>query len=275
MPRATPVMTAALALAVVASGAPTASAADVEPSTVTKTRADAPFHYARGDHLKGTAEHPTTSRYGSGRPVFLVGDSMAGQLSDGLLQVTRSDRRALLPRTKSAAAFRLPGATTTDDGRWSERIHGQIKAEARAGRRPIVVLAALKLGTSPQIRGTVWRLRKAGATVYLATSSPRPVDVANIPGCVLRSSRPNTYCRYRVEDFGPGRWATLKAAREARPAVPALDMRPLVARGKGPTYAPVHTGKSGPVQVYRGAGSHVTATWSREVLRRSLAQLVR
>lgn len=272
MARATRLLTATLAAAaaVIVPGETAASADGLDPSTAYGAYSDTPFHYAKGDHLTGTEEYPTSSRYGYGRPVFLIGDSMAAQLADGLLQVTKADGRALLPRTKSAAKFQLPGPDT-DDGRWSTRVRAQVLDEATAGRKPIVLLVGQRLGTTDDIRRTVWRLRADGAIVYLSTASPRPKDVSSIPRCVVAASRPNTTCRYTLEHWGVGRATTITAARYAHPQIAVLDMKPLVARGSGPTYAPVHTGVDGPVQVYRGVGSHITATWSREVLKKALA----
>ncbi|OAB88676.1 hypothetical protein AWH69_02460 [Janibacter melonis] len=255
--------------------APSAASADgVDPSTVRATQLDEPFHYATGDHLTGTREVPTTRRYGYGRPVFLVGDSMAGQLADGLRRSTAGQHRALLPRTKSGGIFRLPAADSPS-GRWSARVRSQIRAEARDGRRPIVVLAGRGLGTSTQIRSTVWRLRADGATVHLVTASPLPVDVASLPSCVVASSSPTTRCHFRLTDADAGRTATLAAARQASPRVTVLDLKPVAARGSGPTYSPIHTVTDGPVQVYRGVSNHLTATWSREVLAGRLAALTR
>ncbi|MCM3555638.1 hypothetical protein M3697_11040 [Janibacter melonis] len=251
-----------------------ASADDFDPSTVRAAQLDEPFHYATGDHLTGSREVPTTRRYGSGRPVFLVGDSMAGQLADGLRRSTAGQHRALLPRTKSGGTFRLP-AGDSPSGRWSARVRNQIRAEARDGRRPIVVLAGRGLGTSTQIRSTVWRLRADGATVHLVTASPLPAEAAALPSCVVASSSPMTRCRFRLTDADAGRSATLTAARQASPRISVLDLTPLAARGSGPTYSPVHTGTDGPVQIYRGVSNHLTATWSREVLAGRLATLTR
>lgn len=164
---------------------------------------------------------------------------------------------------------------TPPSGRWSARVRSQIRAEARDGRRPIVVLAGRGLGTSTHIRSTVWRLRADGATVHLVTASPLPADVATLPSCVVASSSPTTRCRFRLTDADAGRTATLTAARQANPRISVLDLTPLAARGSGPTYSPVHTGTDGPVQIYRGVSNHLTATWSREVLAGRLATLTR
>lgn len=168
-----PVAAACCALLVLVAGAASTAADGIDPPTADAAHLDDPFHYGTGDHLIGDEEVPTTTRYGHGRPVFLVGDSMAGQLADGLLRVTGGQSRSLLPRTKSGGTFRLPGADSIS-GRWSERVKAQVRGEASQGRKPIVVLAGRGLGTTRQIRATVWHLRSAGAKVHLATASPLP-----------------------------------------------------------------------------------------------------
>lgn len=250
--------TAVTAIALAATGLVAAPASAVEPTPGTSEVADdVPFHYARGDHLRPPSEVPTRTKYGYGRPVFLVGDSMAGQLADPLLAVVKSQHRGLLPRTYSATQLSLPGANTRV-GRWSNRVFAQIRAER--DRRPIVVLAGQYTSTTT-LRKTVWQLRaKAGAKVLLVTGTPSSDRATS--GCVadaLRTGRqPNWVCRWRVASPGPGRWVTLEVAKAAN--VPVLDLLRYVARGTG-THPPVVRD----ALVHR-QGSHVTATFARRVL---------
>ncbi|WP_252975580.1 hypothetical protein [Janibacter melonis] len=237
------------------------------------TQLDEPFHYATGDHLTGSREVPTTRRYGYGRPVFLVGDSMAGQLADGLRRSTAGQHRALLPARSRAGSSDCRQATplraggppgsaarseprrATADGR-SSCSPGEGSAQAPRSDRPCG-------GCEPTApRSTSSRRRRS-----------RRRRVA--PSCVVASSSPTTRCRVRLTDADAGRSATLTAARQASPRISALDLKPIAARGSGPTYSPVHTGTDGPVQIYRGVSNHLTATWSREVLAGRLATLTR
>lgn len=231
--------------------------ADVQPRPGTSAVPnDVPFHYSRGDHLGTDEEWPTRSSYGGrGRPIYLVGDSMAAQLADPLLRLAKEQNRALRPRTRSATQLILPAADSAA-GRWSRRVFRQIKD----ARRPTVVLAG-QYGSPTVIRKTVWRLRAyAGATVLLVTPTPRPDrDYNRCVGNALRAGRnPNITCRWRVADPGSGWWATMTAARQG--GIPHLNLLSHVARGDR-THPPVVRS----AMVHRH-GSHVTATFARRVL---------
>lgn len=266
--RSTVLAASALAALAPLAGAATPAHATTAPSTPSATFNDEPFHYAKGDHLT-TGTTPSKNRYGTGRPVYLVGDSMAGQLSDALLKNTAYRKMALLPRTRSATSFKLPANTSTPQGLWSSRVFSQIKSDAMLGRRPIVVLAGQSMGTSTEIRRTVAELRKVGAYPSLATNTAMPTNASAIPSCVAKhpDRAANTYCRFTkyLGRSGPNRSAIMYAAKYE--GLPLLDVEKYATVGSGPTYAPVQTGSSGRwVQVYRGAGSHLTATYAKEVL---------
>ena len=244
--------------------------ADIQPKPGSaQVNHDVPFHYARGDHLKRVGdEYPTKSRYGYGRPIYLVGDSMAGQLSDALLRVAKRQGRALLPRSKSAAPFSVPYSQDTEVGRWSLRVFRQIVAEKE--RHPIVVVAG-QYDSADVLRSTIWQLRsKANASVLVVTPSPMPSFTYS--NCVARAVRdgkkPNRVCRWHVADEGSGWWQSVTAAQEA--GVPYLNLLPHVARGNGSTHPPVVKR----ALVHRN-GSHVTATFCYRMLFAPLRAAVR
>lgn len=273
---ATIAMTGVVASATILGGAPSASAR-VYPGAASGALHDEPFHYAKGDHLKSGSTPSTSSYGGSGRTVYLVGDSMAGQLSDGILRSSRARNREFKPRTRSATSFRLPANTNTAAGLWASRVFSQIKSDARAGEKPIVVLAGQNMGDSNQIARTVYILRKAGASVRLATGTPYPSNASSIPQCVARhpyKTAANKYCRWTRGKKTSGRYATLVAANKTNSR--AIDMDRRVAIGKDGTHPSVRQGVSGRnIQIFRGAGSHITASASRDVFYPALDALVR
>ena len=252
-------------LAVVATILAAPANAEIRPKPGPAVPNDKPFHFARGDHLDIDEEFPTDSRYGRGRPIYLVGDSQAAQLADGLLRVAKKQDRALLPRTRAGTKMVLP-ARDTSAGRWSGRILAQIQAEQR---RPIVVLVGW-YQSIPRLRDTIEQLRdEADAKVLVVTSTPIAEERYNY--CVLRAVRdgraPNRVCRWRMEDRGKGSSESLTAARQAD--VPSLNLLPLVARGRG-THPPVVRS----VMVHRNP-SHITSTFARTVLYKPLLNAVR
>ncbi|UUZ44871.1 hypothetical protein LP422_00145 [Janibacter limosus] len=71
---------------------------------------DQSFVYRTGDHLTGSDYQPTTNVYGDvdGRPLYLVGDSMAAQLATPAPAVAKKRGLALKPRSKATVSFVLP-----------------------------------------------------------------------------------------------------------------------------------------------------------------------
>ena len=261
--------TALIAIAVAIGTISTSPAhAEIVPTPGTReVPNDVPFHFARGDHLDMDEEVPTTSRYGRGRPIFLVGDSQAAQLADGVLRVAKAQHRALLPRTRAATKMHLP-ARDTSAGRWSARIFEQI--QNRRHRRPIVILSGWYPSVE-RLRETISELRdNADAKVLVVTSIP--IADRRYSYCVARAlregRRPNRVCRWRVENRGVGSAESLRAARLE--GVPSLNLLPRVARGDGATHPPVAKN----VFIHRNP-NHLTATFARRLLYEPLRKAIK
>lgn len=210
-----------------------------------------PFHYATGDHLKPGQSQPRRGIYGPGygRIVYVVGDSMAGQLSDPTRTVAERRGWRIAPRTKSGTSFVYPDTSDTETGRWRRAVYEELKLRADTQRyKPMVIVAGQNPGTTTTLRRTVWHLRNAGVGVRLATSSPFP-----------STDRPGA--NFKVVNPGPGRWATKKVGSDV--SVSVLDVKPLAARPVGGGW---NAGTVKGANVYRGAGSHLSVGFTTKVL---------
>lgn len=217
---------------------------------------DLPPHYAADSHARPgqtTAGTYFTGPPGSSTVLYVVGDSMAGQLAYPAHLARPSWQ--VKPRTKSGTAFALPTTDDTEGATWSATVVRQMEADKAAGRR-VIALVAHQNGTSGARRGTIHELRKRGVSVRLATSAPLP----------SKGTRPGQ--DYTLRSNGIGRWATLTAGRESR--VKTLDLRSIVARPNGRGgYKGVVNGQP----VYR-SGSHVTVGFADKTFPRHLRQKV-
>lgn len=213
---------------------------------------DLPPHYSmRGAHLWPGATNPVTRAWGwgpwyAGTVVYVVGDSMAGQVADPIHEAEPNVRTK--PRTKSSTAFQLPATGSSERAQYSRAVLEQMETDARAGKRVIAVLSTQK-GTSVDRRRTVWHLRNRGIAPRIVTSAPFPES----------GTRPGE--NFRLQSDGIGRWAALKAARETN--TPVLDLRGIVARPIG--HSGLYRGTSHGYPIYR-TGSHVTVDWASRVL---------
>lgn len=213
---------------------------------------DTPPHYStRGAHLSPGQTTPVTRAWGRGpwyapTVVYVVGDSMAGQVADPINMAEPNVRTK--PRTKSSTAFQLPATGSSERAQYSGQVLKQMEADKAAGKRVIAVVSTQK-GTSVDRRRTVWHLRNRGIAPRIVTSAPLPES----------GTRPGE--DFRLQSDGIGRWAALKAARETN--TPVLDMRGVVARPMG--HSGLYQGTSHGSPIYR-TGSHVTVDWARRVL---------
>lgn len=254
--------TALGALASACSASPTGSGgsgpAAITPAPRAAMGGDRSFVYETGDHLEGAADwRPTESVYcdASGRPMYLVGDSMAAQLASPLRAAAEAHGYAFKPRTKTKVSFRLPVAGTPTERRWRRAVFDQIRADR--SRRPLVIATGQQMGDAHEITRTVEGLRAVGAEVRLVTVSPVPST--DVPPEVAEHGRDH---HWRVRHWGSSRAAMREAARTAEPSIPLLDLQPLVARGReGDSYASVVDG----VLVF-GPGSHLTDTFATRFL---------
>lgn len=232
--------------------------AGITPDPRSARRGDRSFVYETGDHLEGPDDwRPTESVYGdrSGRPMYLVGDSMAAQLASPLRAAAEAHGYAFKPRTKTKVSFRLPVAGTPTERRWRRAVFDQIRADR--SRRPLVIATGQQMGDAHEITRTVEGLRAVGAEVRLVTVSPVPST--DVPPEVAEHGSDH---HWRVRHWGSSRAAMREAARTAEPSIPLLDLQPLVARGReGDSYASVVDG----VLVF-GPGSHLTDTFATRFL---------
>lgn len=225
MPR-TPIAAALAAAALVAAAASSSASTTASYPTAPK---DLPFVYATKDHAAAKSSRPSTRQYGYGRPVYLVGDSMAAQHADGLRVATQQQRRALKPRTRSAGTFKLPGNRFTAEGQYNNRILAQITADK--ARKPIVVIVQQRPGTTTNLRRTIWTLRKEGVSVRLATATSAPGNGAPAGAAVTKEVAKSLGLRLldtdAIADRGTVQWGVI---------------------------------------VWRGVGNHTTGSFSKKVL---------
>jgi hypothetical protein len=227
---------------------------------------DQSFVYRTGDHLTGSDYQPTTNVYGDvdGRPLYLVGDSMAAQLATPALAVAKKRGLALKPRSKATVSFVLPAEGPPDERRWREEVLEQIVADKE--ERPIVLLTGQGMDHTGEVIRTVARLREqADADVRLVTVTPAPKE--DVLSEVVEHG---TGFRWTRKHWGRSRDAMLAAARSSRPRVPLLDLKPIVARdGRDGTYPAVVDGT-----LIFGPGTHLTDTFATRYLEAPIDDLL-
>ncbi|MGN7247422.1 SGNH hydrolase domain-containing protein [Janibacter anophelis] len=229
----------------------------ITPAPGDAMRGDRSFVYETGDHLEGGSWRPTDSVYAdrSGRPMYLIGDSMAAQLATPMREAAQAHGYAFKPRSKATVSFTLPVAGPSMERRWRQAVLDEITADRN--RDPLVVVTGQQMGTVKEITRTVEELRAVGAEVRLVTVTPAPET--DVPPQVAEHG---PGYRWTPRHWGRSRSAMLVAGRRAHPHVPVLDLQPLVARDReGDSYASVVDG----VLVF-GPGSHLTDTFATRFL---------
>lgn len=192
----------------------TSSSAHATARTPASTRPqhyDVPGAHLRPGHTKPTRSHVTGNAC-SRTVVYVVGDSMAGQLAHPTHRARPS--WAVKPRTKSSTPFQLP-ARTGEAGAWARAVLTQMRDDVRDDKRVIAIVSSQE-GSETDRRRTIHHLRSAGVAPRLATSTPHASALA-----AGEKSFP-------VSNLGPGRSATLAAAKATR--TPVLDLAPIAAR---------------------------------------------
>lgn len=185
--------------------------AERTPASTRPQHYDVPGAHLRQGHSTPTRDHVTGNACAR-TVVYVVGDSMAGQLAYPTHLARPS--WAVKPRTKSSTPFQLP-ARPGEAGTWARAVLTQMRDDVSAGKRVIAIISSQE-GSETERRRTIHHLRSAGVAPRLATSTPHASALA-----AGEKSFP-------VSNLGPGRSATLAAAKATR--TPVLDLAPIAAR---------------------------------------------